>query len=362
MIKQSILFSLLIATSLPAQDLHIAAYYYPWYTKKHWKEGYIRSQLQQPQQPLLGEYKSRNQAVIRQHQEWSEAYGIDSWICSWWGKGKKTDKVLRKRILPELEGTKTKLAIFYESAGLLGMKRGQIRVDESAIQQLSKDIRYLARHFFAHPNYLKIEGKPVLFIYLTRTFYGQVETAFQAMRATAQAEGYELYIVGDEVFWQRPNVQHLQLLDAVTPYNMHGPRQYDGYPPETNFLEDVSSQYQIYRYVGKKYNTAFIPNAFPGFNDRGVRPEAQHYIIPPEVHPDSSEVSTFRQFLNVARSHTDAKLNMLTITSFNEWHEDTQVEPVVISSGQGPEGGQQYPPYGFQLLKVIKALKTASSD
>jgi len=354
---KKLLFLLFLPISLPAQDIHIAAYYYPWYGNKHWKAGYIRQQLDPPQQPLLGEYKSQDKAVIRQHQQWSEAYGIDSWICSWWGRRKKTDRVLRKRVLRQLEGTETQMAIFYESAGLLGMKRGRIRIENEDVEQLTDDIRYLAKHYFGHPSYLKINNKPVLFIYLARALYGQVEEALQAVRATAREAGYELYLVGDEAFWQRPKVQHIQLLDAITPYNMHGPGQYDGYPAQTGFLEDVARQYQKYQYVAEKCNTAFIPNAFSGFNDKGVRPEARHYAIPPQVHPDSSHLSTFRQYLKTAQLYIDPDLKMLTITSFNEWHEDTQVEPAVVKPGFGPVGGLKYPAYGLGLLEVIKSFK-----
>jgi hypothetical protein len=341
----------LLPLSLPAQDLHIAAYYYPWYDKQHWQEGYIRSQMNPPQLPLLGEYRSKDREVIRQHQAWSETYGIDSWICSWWGKGKKTDRILKKSILPELEGSPTKVALFYESAGILGMKNGRIRIDREAIRQLEEDVEYLAVHYFDHPNYLKVAGRPVLFLYLTRAFYGELDTAFRTIRSTAQAYGFDLYLVGDEVFWQLPNRNTISLLDGITPYNMHGPWQFNGYPEQTGFFREVDRKYQLYQYTARKNNTSFIPNAFPGFNDKGVRPEANHYLIPPQSHPDSNQVSTFRTYLDIAKKYVDPDIKMLTITSFNEWHEDTQIEPVRIPLGKAAENN-----YGMKFLELIRAL------
>lgn len=351
-----LLFLIALPISLLAQELHVAAYYYPWYGSRHWGAGFIREQYDPPQAPLLGRYASTDRKVVRQHQAWSEAYGIDSWICSWWGRRKLTDRALRRGVLPELKGTSTQMAIFYESAGLLGMERGRIRIDEDAIQQLTKDMRYLAKHYFGHPNYLKIEGRPVLFIYLTRAFYGQVEAGLQALRDAARQEGHEVYLIGDEVFWGRVNLPHLQWLDAVTPYNMHGPPQYAGYPAQSGFFDGVERQYQQYQYLAKRYGNAFIPNAFPGFNDLGVRPEAGHYIIPPRARPDADadEFSTFREFLALARSYADPKLNMMTITSFNEWHEDTQVEPAVAAPGPQRSGTAAY---GYGLLEVIRQMR-----
>lgn len=364
-----IIVSLLFPILLIAQDYHVAAYYYPWYGKRHWNAGYWRQQLQPPQAPLLGEYSSKSKKVIQQHLEWSAEYGIDSWICSWWGQGKYTDRVLKRKVLPEMEKTSTKMALFYESEGILGMERGRIMLDSVAIHQLGEDIRYMSKHYFPSKSYLKIGNRPVLFFYLTRAFVGRIDETFKHIRQVAKEEGYDIFLVGDEVFWQRPNIHHIRLLDAVTPYNMHGPGQYAGYPAQTGFLDDVRKQYYKYEYVAKRYNRAFIPNAFPGFNDQGVRPEARHYAIPPKLSVDDEIGSTFRAYLELSSEFADSQLNMITITSFNEWHEDTQIEPSMqIDSKEktSPPSNQMttsphsispfYPSYGFIYLDLIKAV------
>jgi glycoprotein endo-alpha-1,2-mannosidase len=339
-----------------AQDYHVAAYYYPWYDKKHWKQGYVRKELTPEQPPLLGEYSSKDRKVVRQHLSWSEEYGIDSWICSWWGKRSKTDRNIIRAILPEIASSETQFAIFYESAKLLNMVNGAIDIQGQALEQLKKDIGYLSRTYFHHPSYLHIEGRPVLYIYLTRAFSGQVEEGINIIRQAAKEEGYDLFLVGDEVFWQRPNRQRIELLDAITPYNMHGPNNFDGYPSDTDFFEAVDRQYEKYQYVSQRSGACFIPNVFPGFNDKGVRPEANHYIIPNQVHPDSSHTSTLRTYLELAKEHIDPKVKLLTVTSFNEWHEDTQIEPTTIKPSQVKYQDYIYVQYGFDYLKMISEL------
>lgn len=351
---------LFIPATSSTQDYHIAAYYYPWYNAKHWQEGYIRSTFSPPHQPLLGEYNSKSQEVITKHIQWSEFYGINSWICSWWGKHKKEDKVIRRHIMPLLEASDVQFAVFYESAGILGMRNGKIQIGDPEIKQLKKDIRYFCKHYFKHPKYLKIEGKPALFIYLTRAFGGEVKNAFDAIRAEAAAAGYELFIVGDEVFWDKPSTTHVDLLDALTAYNMHGPWRFNGFPGQTKFLNALAQKYTEFQKIAHYRNKAFIPNAMPGFNDQGVRPEAGHYIIPNQQLPENEHTSTFRRMLEIARDHTSPKLNMITITSFNEWHEDTQIEPTISPDSMStptPNIGQYlYEPYHFDYLQLLKEM------
>ena len=341
-----------------SQDYHIAAYYYPWYNAKHWKEGYIRATFKSPHLPLLGEYNSKDQAVIKKHIQWSEQYGIDSWICSWWGKQKKEDKVIRRQIMPLLETSNVQFAVFYESAGQLGMRNGRIKIGESEIEQLRKDIRYLCTHYFNHPKYLRIDGKPVLFLYLTRAFRGKVENAFKAIRAEAAAANYELFIVGDEVFWDKPSTKRIDFLDALTPYNMHGPWRFNGFPEQTDFTNALAKKYGNFQDLAHYRNKAFIPNAMPGFNDQGVRPEAGHYIIPNQYSPGGHHTSTFSASLKVAKDYADSTLNMITITSFNEWHEDTQIEPTLPPETMPTQnmGGYLYVPYYFDYLQLIKEV------
>jgi hypothetical protein len=35
---------------------------------------------------------------------------------------------------------------------------------------------YLKEHYFDHPYYLKIDGKPVIFVYLTREYFRNIRT------------------------------------------------------------------------------------------------------------------------------------------------------------------------------------------
>jgi hypothetical protein len=142
---------------------------------------------------------------------------------------------------------------------------------------------------------------------------------------------------------------------------MHGPSQYAGYPSATNFIPDVGLKYNQYKQVADSKGVIFIPDVMPGFNDRGVRLSAGHYIIPTQVHPDSGYTSTLSQSIDMAVPYIDESLNAICITSFNEWHEDTQIEPTITTDAVNVDrdgttaltDGYFYRGYGTDYLDLV---------
>ena len=411
---------------LPVVD--IGVYYYPWYGSHngthhyhhfHWNEGYVRQDLAVPQKPRLGEYNAQNQSIVDQHFVWANEYGITQFMASWWGPGSFEDTTIRNVLLRSPKMGKLKVGLFYESTGLLQMeKNGSISFDSinnnTNTLKLISDFEYMAATYFHNPGYLKVDGKPVVYIYLTRIFLGgdALRTTFQNLRSRIlEKYGYEMYLVGDDMTWghedkdgtTRPltpnDIDRIRLFDGITAYNMHGPARYNGYPDDTNFLAHVERTYDMYQHVPKESLSVstwgwmhflswfwckptterespiktvdVIPGITPGFNDRGVRLEADHYVIPREVNAaleGTGQYSTFRESLYMAyrvllkereryNRHSNTK-PVIMITSWNEWHEDTQLEPTAGSAKPSNEPktytqGYEVDDYGFGLLHVL---------
>ncbi len=347
-------------------DRCVNVYYYPWYGPNvHWPGGYLRENLIPAQPPYLGEYDCRDTAVINQQLRWSDAYGIDNWICSWWGPNSYEDITIRTKISPVIQEYNATYCLFYESAGLESVQNEQIYFDVANTTRMRSNFQYIATNYFSDPRYLKIQGRPVVYIYLTRIFTGNYAQALQLVRQDMQQRGYSIYLIGDEMYWGTPDTNRIAALDAITAYNMHGPRQYAGYPMATDLISDVSTIYTQYAAAARQLGVGFIPNTMAGFNDRAVRPGADHYIIPRQFNQDSGTLSTFSQFTKMAIGHIDSSLNMIAITSFNEWHEDTQIEPTITSpptahdnTPSGSDFTQNYPyeGYGLGYLELIHSL------
>ena len=328
-----IALTVLCARISVGDDTTVSAYYYPWYDAegRHWELGYEGKK--EGRGPVAGEYDSRSPELIRKHLELSRGFGIDNWVCSWWGPDSWEDITLRQHVLPSLAAAEKRgeepptFCVFYEAAGLLGLDPAAgIAFDSAKSNLFASHFRFLADHYFPHPAYRRIDGKPVVYLYLSRTFSGDYPRALAAVRAIGLARGFELFLVGDEVYWGEPDPERIRLYDAVTPYNMHGPTGYAGLTDWAPFLADCDAVYTRWREVATALGVGFIPGVMPGFDSRGVDPTA-HYVIPRQLRPGAGPLSTFEAMSEMAKKHLDPSLREVTITSFNEWHEGTQIEP-----------------------------------
>lgn len=366
------------------ERLLVGAVYYLWYPR-NFGLGYLRGRLNPPQSPLLGRYDSADPKVAEQHIAWCSRYGVDFLAVDWWPDRPGQNQALDKALLAAPNIGDIKFCIFYEtwqvgwSGGL-----GATIFDTKATDKLLRDFDEISDKYFNHPQYLKIKNRPVVFLYLSRTFHGDFQGALARLRQRMRAKGYELYLIGDEVFWQvvdnkgsgapsksggyhpvpshKPQPQRIRLFDAITAYNMYegGMKQHAGYAARTSHLLDIERKMVQYQAIAKKRGVGFAPSALPGYNDRGVRRNSRHYIVPRQWYQGAKEGSFFAKYLDMALRRLDPKLKMLLITSWNEWNEDTQIEPTITTPPyQGPKNdiwtdGFAYKGYGKRYLEVLQ--------
>jgi glycosyl hydrolase family 99/calcineurin-like phosphoesterase family protein len=130
-----------------------AAFYYPWFPEAWNQQG---TEPFTKYNPSLGFYRSDDSAVIQKHVRAMEYGGIDAGISSWWGQGSKEDLRFPK-LLSETEGLESNLrwAPYYEEESL----------GNPSASKIAGDLAYLKSHYGSQPAYLRIQGRPVIFVY-----------------------------------------------------------------------------------------------------------------------------------------------------------------------------------------------------
>ena len=132
-----------------------AAFMYPWFSEA-WDQGGLDPFTQFT--PSLGRYDSSAPGIIDQQVGLAKGAGLDAFINSWWGPGHHTDSATMDVLnrIPRSPNPDFRIAIYYEEEG---------HADPSAAA-IKGDLEYLER-FFSHPAYLRVDGKPVVFVWAT---------------------------------------------------------------------------------------------------------------------------------------------------------------------------------------------------
>jgi glycoprotein endo-alpha-1,2-mannosidase len=347
----------------PEGNITVGVYYYPWYSDDfHRGSGYLRDQLATSQQPVLGEYDDSDPKVINQHLKWSAQANVRLWVTSWWGPGAREDTTTKDVILQHSALGDHKIALFYETTGRIKESEGY------STHRVVPDIEYICRNYFSHPNYYRIDGKPVLFLYLSRKLEGLgiLDHVVGQMRLVAGDLGYKIFVVGDHVFHQAPDDDEMQppftILDAVTNYDVYGSMfRPSPYATEAGVRQHFqrTREWQV---LAAEQKCAFIPSVAPGYNDLGVRPDKRNGPLSRKLTANDPPGSLFKTSLQYARKLVDPSIgNLIMVNSFNEWHEDTQIEPAQGETTNLPEiltQGIEYQGYGEHYLNILREETT----
>ena len=292
-------------------------------------EQYLRNQLLPPQEPELGEYVDTDPSVIAKHLSWTRSANINLWITSWRGPNSNEDITTKNIIMRHEDLSGTKIALNYETHTRIDFLGDSSEASYTAYN----DVSYIAQTYFDDPNYLRIDEKPVLHLFVSRILYKNdlLEGVIEAMRNAAFENGHEIYIIGDHAFGEAPTrglyYRPFELLDAVTSYDVYGEIAGSGYAELTGVQDFYNTQKKwLDRTNHSEESCNFIPSVTPGFND-GPR----HTPLSRKRDATSDPGSLFKALLKnaVRLSNTDeANSNMILINSWNGFHDDTQIEPL----------------------------------
>ncbi len=339
---------------------------------RNWAGNYLRVRLSPQQGPMLGEYSSRNAAVIAQHVAWAQEADLDFFAIPWRGADSWGHTTLTDHVVPNATFTADiGFCILYEIPTVLAGSpyASEVNLTLENRDQLIQDLLLLRDEFFGRPNYLRIDGDPVVVLRQSRRIVGDARIALNAVRLaySDSTEGEGLYLVGDEVTWTAvalPNGSRISALDAITGLDLGNFGGHDGYPAGTGILTDLGTMWQQYALTaaGLDPPVPIFPSVMPGWNRRRLKPLEP--VIPRSTSLGAtSHTGTYDGFWSAAYDAVGTPAVVL-LDSFNDWARDTQIEPIADNGDDNGTvipssltGGARYYPYGLSFLEATSGNK-----
>jgi len=281
----------------------VLAFYYGWYGTTafsgqdvHWQgiDATAKTIANCPDYPRDGPYDSLDPAVIKRQVQQAKAAGITGFITSWWGQNDRTDQQF-PLLLDAADGLK--IAPYIETASDAG--------------GLAADLAYLVHSRGKHEAWLRLDGKPVIFVF-DRIIQSLGLDGWIKAREKA---GVDAVFVGPansapEIHERRHAFDALHIYSLQFP--LARPHMIDALWRPAFYRDWVDAQ------NGLKVTTATV---MPGFDDRRLPDRAGKR---PVVDRDGGWL-----FRKLWRAAAAAKPAWILVVSFNEWHEATQIEPSV---------------------------------
>jgi hypothetical protein len=310
------------ATNGPAPHVSAALssdvqfFYYPWYGNptvsgayRHWQQGdhIPPTDIGSNYYPVSGAYDSDDlTGAVAQQMAWIQQAGVGVIIYSWWGQGSYEDG-LAAGVLSEAAKFGIKVAWHIEPYGG--------RTADSVVS----DINYINTKYGASPAFF---------------------------RDPAHGDKAAFYV------FDSLNVTDWSALDTVTDANLVF--------AQTTDMSKVTHFNGVYTY------DVFAATGAIGWAGVGAYCQAHGLVWAPSVGPgfivdravpgntlalDRANGATYDQeWHNVLTPSIGGSPNWITVTSFNEWHEGSQIEPATST-----------PPAGFDYLSYDGAYGTTGT-
>jgi glycoprotein endo-alpha-1,2-mannosidase len=285
----------------------VLAFYYGWYGNpqvsgswRHWRDVNEAAKTigGSTNYPQFGPYDSHDPKVVDQHYEWAKDAGVTGFIVTWWVQGDFHDQGM-PLMLDTARKHGMKLTIYYETVPPRDSPQ-----PEGAV----KDLLYVLEKYGKHQAWLRVDGKPVVFVYGRAINQIKLDGWNEVVqRVNGQYPGGAVFI-GDRI-----SEEAAAIFDGIHTYNPTG--RIAG-KSATEIREWARTTYpQWVATAGSKISCLTI---IPGYDDTKLDRK------PPRPTTARHGGETYRILWEEALA---ANPDWVLITSWNEWHEGSEIEP-----------------------------------
>ena len=153
-----------------AERYLVGAHYYLWHPQ-NFQQGFLRQKLNPKQFPQLGLYRSNDIKVTEQHIRWCSEYGIDFLTLDYWPDRDRQNQIVFDTFLKAKNIQDIKFCIFYETWSMgFNKDLGTTVFDKKKTLRFVDDLLHISQALFDHPSYLRVMNRPVIILYLSRSF------------------------------------------------------------------------------------------------------------------------------------------------------------------------------------------------
>jgi len=295
--------------------------------------------------PALGFYAQENPEVSDWETLWAVEHGIDFFVYCWYrtSQGGPVTTMFSSAIHDALYHSKyadkMRFTIMWEN-----QQRGKAGIaDERDL--LENLLPFWIENYFKHPSYLKIDGKPVLYIYRPEYLVddlGSIENvarAIELMRQACREAGFAgLYLLGENRYQDADQLTLMRQirLDYTFAYcwfvNNH-PSPAQSISTQMEYLNGIQQ-------LGILPQIPTVSQAWSGWNDEGTI-----WKIPPEDF--ETLLRRAKEFMATLPAE-ELGSRMLLLDNWNEWGEGHYLAP--------------YQEYGFGYLDAVRKVFTDAPE
>jgi hypothetical protein len=317
----------------PEPSYTTVAFYYPWYRSEPvnsiWEPWHHGGEYSPPSEiasdfyPLLGPYSSTDEVVVAQHFAWLRRAGVGVVATSWWGQGDYTDRAVP--LLLEM-GERYGIRVAFH------IEPNQFRNAE----RLVEDVRYLSEQYGSSPAFFRTSAptrwsgdgdKGLFFLWVAEhanlvadppelvapDYWRDAMDAIHALPDSA-------LVIANTRIGARVDLNHFDGL-----YNYASP--------------DLAADGGFKWAQGIPPDAWYVPSVLPGFHAERIGQDPAGSI---DRRDGDAYDAQWEAALGVG-----VRPDLVTITSFNEWLEGTQIEPAIADPGSPYLDYGEVPPDGY---------------
>lgn len=293
--------------------------------------------------PQRGCYSSRDRGTLKAQLKELVDHGVGAVVASWWGpefragtsdtQGVSTDSAILDLVAAAEEVSGMYVAFHLEP------------YPGRSAETVREDVKYLLDRVGSSPALLRLHGKPFFYVYDSYHISSTEWASILANESKLTVRG-TLY---DGIFI----ALFLNKGDGENVIDGHFDGFYTYFASEAVSYGSKHSNWKALAALAKETGKLFAASVGPGYNDTRIRPWNAVTTV------DREGGRTYDRAWSAA---TEAGADIVSITSYNEWGEGTQIEPAIEKEGYSYYGKGNSDPdlYLDATLRWSEKFQTAT--